>query len=70
MVEATKVADICPKHETPMIKQLEHVGGGNSKFGKPFCPLCQEQEANAAKAQAAPQPSATKTAEPAPKPAA
>jgi hypothetical protein len=39
-----------------MIKHLDHTGDGNSKWSKPFCPLCEEQKANADKAAKEPAP--------------
>lgn len=67
MPEAQRLDDICPKHDTPMIKHLQHVGGGNSKWSEPLCPLCDEQEKAKADA-AAKNPAPAKAAEPAAKP--
>lgn len=64
----------CEKHRTALIREVEHVGEGNTQLGKPFCPLCEEQKANAEKADDAAAPAAkpapAPVAQPAAKPAA
>lgn len=58
---AEKLDDICETHNTPMIKQKEHIGDGNWQWSKPFCPLCKQIE-EAKPAQAAEKPPATPVA--------
>lgn len=34
--------DICPIHQTPMVKTLQHVGDGQSEWSAPSCVLCEQ----------------------------
>lgn len=34
--------DICPIHQTPMVKTLQHVGDGKAEWSAPSCALCEQ----------------------------
>jgi hypothetical protein len=38
-------ADVCPTHHVAMVRQLEHIGDGKTRWSEPFCPACREIEA-------------------------
>ena len=40
---------VCDVHGTEMIRTLEHIGDGKTKFSDPVCPYCQELAAKSAK---------------------
>lgn len=70
--------DICPLHQTPMVRTANHVGDGQVSYDDPKCPLCEDlkergkyDEAKAAiegaaKKKELPQPSGVKPAGDAP----
>lgn len=37
--------DICPIHQTPMVKTQQHVGEGKVQWSEPACVLCDELKA-------------------------
>lgn len=37
-VKDTKLDNFCETYRVPMIRELVHVGDGNSAFGPPLCP--------------------------------
>lgn len=61
MAEPNAPVEICDVHKTPKIRELQHVGDGNTKYSDPWCPLCKELEDKGVKPT---------VAEPMPKPGA
>lgn len=34
--------DLCPLHQTPMVRTAQHVGDGKVEYSDPQCPLCED----------------------------